>query len=136
VTPTARTLTALRRSGYAAGVVERFVAPPGRPGFRVDLFSVADIIAVRPGQGFLLVQATSASNAASRLRKARQLADRGLRAWLAAGGRFEIWGWSRRAGKWTVRRVALTGADLAPTEVAAPPRRRRQLGQRGLFDRE
>jgi hypothetical protein len=129
MSPTARTLAYLRRLGYAATVVERWLPRVRR---RRDAFG-ADVLAAHPGDGVvLLVQATTDAHVAARLDKARQLPE--VAAWLNAGGQWECWGWSCRAGRWRVRRVALRPADLAAVVVEAPPRRRRGGRQRGLFD--
>jgi hypothetical protein len=132
MTPTARTLAHLRRLGYVATVVERYLAHAQR---RRDAFG-ADVLAAHPGEGvLLLVQATTAGHVAARLSKARMLPD--VAAWLRAGGLWECWGWSCQAGRWHVRRVALRPEDLATIVIQAPPRRRRpQKGerQRMLFD--
>jgi len=50
-----------------------------------------------------------------------------------AGNVFEVWGWVKRGGKWTVKRVAVTGQDLAAETITAPPRRRKRLDQEELF---
>ncbi len=120
MSPTARTLAHLRRLGFIATVVERWLPRVRR---RRDAFG-ADVLAAHPGDGVvLLVQCTTDDHVAARLDKARQLPD--VAAWLRAGGKWECWGWSRRAGRWYVRRVALSAADLAAVVVEAPPRRRR-----------
>jgi hypothetical protein len=131
MTPTGRTLQYLRRLGFVATVVERWLPRVRR---RRDAFG-ADVLAAHPGDGVvLLVQCTTGNHLAHRLDKARQLQD--VAAWLRAGGKWECWGWSLRAGRWHVRRVALRPDDLAPFLVEAPPRRRPRRGerQRGLFD--
>ncbi|HEX7325184.1 MAG TPA: hypothetical protein VF292_07505 [Rhodanobacteraceae bacterium] len=64
MTPTARTLAALRVEGWTAEVVERW-NPHAR--VRHDLFNVADILAVR-GAETLAVQVTSGSNVPARVR--------------------------------------------------------------------
>jgi hypothetical protein len=125
--PTARTLKLLRELGFEADVVERRV-------FRAvtkDFLGVVDVIGVKAGESPLGIQTTSASNAAARLTKARS-APR-LRAWLAAGCRFEVWSWGKRGARWEVRRVELCGADLEPTDLTPRPKRRRK--EKGLFDR-
>src|SRR5262245_13988782 len=102
MTPTARSLALLRRSGFTADVVERWLRIPGK-NVRRDLFGFADLLAVHPGDRvFLLVQCTgdTGGNVAARVKKAtgrRELLD-----WLRAGGRFEVWGWSRRGKHWHV----------------------------------
>jgi hypothetical protein len=112
-TPTARTLARLRELGYRADVVERRLP---RCFITRDLFGCIDVVAVRPGE-VLGVQCTSASHLAARLRKAR--AAPGLRAWLAAGAHFEVWGWAKRRPRgrrkvWCVRRVALATGGTGP----------------------
>jgi hypothetical protein len=86
--PTSRSLLRLRRSGYSACVVERFL-PQAR--VRRDAFG-ADILACHATRKeLLLVQATTVSNLASRLKKVRQLPE--VKAWIRSGGKFECWGW-------------------------------------------
>jgi NADH:ubiquinone oxidoreductase subunit B-like Fe-S oxidoreductase len=86
--PTSRSLARLRRAGYLAAVVEKWV--PGA-NVRSDLWRFGDVLAAHPARrDFLIVQATSASNVAARLTRAMPQPELGL--WLLAGGRFEIWG--------------------------------------------
>ncbi len=115
-TPTKRSLDRLKQLGFEAGVVERFNSVTKR---RHDLLGVIDIVAVREGIGVLGVQATSGDNHASRRTKA--LAEPRLRTWLASGGRFEIFSWSKKgkAGKrklWELRREEIFLHDLDPAE--------------------
>ena len=64
-----------------------------------------------------------------RLARARSRPE--LAAWLAAGNRFECWGWHRLAsGRWECVRVAVQAGDLATVVLQAPPRRRRGRGER------
>lgn len=116
MSPTARTLKALRDAGWTAGVVEKWNAYTRT---RHDLFGCIDIVAVRPGET-LGVQATSVSNQANRLTKLR--GHEGAEAWLAAGNRLEVWGWAKRklkrggkAVRWqaTVTDLALHDGELA-----------------------
>ena len=132
MSPTARTLEHLRRLGYIATVVERWLP---RVQKRRDAFG-ADVLAAHPrDKALLLVQATTDTNVSARINKARQLSD--VAAWLRAGGLWECWGWSLRDGRWCLRRIALRAEDLESVVIQAP-RRRRRLGrgerQRGLFD--
>jgi hypothetical protein len=120
MTPTARTLQLLRRRGYLAAVAERFIQPIKR---RVDLFNCIDIVAIhREETGVLGVQATTTSNLSARLRKAVALPA--LRTWLAAGNRFELWGWSKRGRRWKPKIISIRLPDLARVVIEAPPRRR------------
>ena len=112
--PTSRTLAELRGLGFEAGVVERRV--PNRWDITIDLFGCIDIVAMREGSGIVGIQATSGGNHAAR--RSKSLAEPRLRAWLASGGRFEIWSWSKAGARgarklWTLRREELTLADVA-----------------------
>jgi len=116
--PTARTLAECRKRGWIAQNVEQFVRFPP-PGHRLDLFGVIDIIAIVQrsldetplGEWvppcILGIQAT-ASSAHHAHRRAKILAEPRAKAWVEAGGRLELWSWSKRgaAGKrktWQLR---------------------------------
>jgi hypothetical protein len=75
-------------------------------------------------QELLLVQATTASNLSSRLRKVKALPE--VKAWLQAGGKFECWGWFQKSGKWDVKQVDVSIEDLAG-EVVRPEDYRYEL---------
>jgi hypothetical protein len=121
MTPTGRTLEHLRRDGWTAEVVERYLAQVER---HRDYLGCVDIVAVKPGEPVLAVQATSLIHVAARVRKAR--AAPGLRAWLGTGhAAFQVWGWAKRGERWAVKVVELRPADLAPVVLQAPRRRRR-----------
>ena len=97
--PTSRSLELLRFLGYEAEVVEKII--PGTYRKR-DLFGCIDIVAVHARHGWLLVQTTSGSNVAARLRKCRS-ALRGHPALRHA--KVEVWGWQKYAKRgWDVRR--------------------------------
>ena len=69
MTPTGRSLVYLRRLGFTAAVVERWLP---RVQLRQDLFGVADVLAFHPRDRlFLLVQVTTAGHVAHRLAKAK-----------------------------------------------------------------
>ena len=119
--PTQRALADLRSLGFVAQVVERF-NPHAK--VRQDLFGCIDIVAVREGCGILGVQACAGASHAAR--RAKSLAEPRLRAWLAAGGRFEVFSYAKRGGRgerkrWQLRREELTADDLPaePLEVTA-----------------
>lgn len=62
---------------------------------------------MRPGEIFA-IQACAGSSHAER--RAKVLNEPRLAQWIAAGGRFEIWSWSKRAnGRWELR-----AEDMAP----------------------
>jgi hypothetical protein len=130
MTPMSLTLNHLRRHGYVADVVERWLPHTNR---RRDLFGCIDIVAVdRREPGIVGVQATSLPNVAARLGKARARPE--LAVWLRAGGRFEVWGWVRRPGGWEVKVIVVRAEDLEPVPVRVPARRRKRPTQRELFE--
>lgn len=114
--PTARTLAECRKRGWPAGVVEKFVRFPP-PGHLVDLFGCLDLVAIVPpfdkdGNGWpepgaiLGIQACAGPSHAPR--RAKILAEPRAKAWVEAGGRLELWSWSKRGDRgkqkrWTLR---------------------------------
>jgi len=101
--PTERTLNELRRQGYKADVVERWI-PQAKQ--RKDLFGIIDVVAIGGGET-IGVQCTSASNMAARVTKIEDAeVTRDLR---EAGWRLLVWGWRKRTqGKqkrWTYREI-------------------------------
>jgi hypothetical protein len=125
--PTARSLARLRRLGYLADPVERWVANvgPEARGIRRDLWHFGDVLAVHPGRReFLIVQATSLPNVGARVAKAKGRPELAL--WLAAGGRFDVHGWTKRRGLWAAKVVEVRADDLADVVLEVPPRKRRR----------
>jgi hypothetical protein len=118
----ARSKQLLEKEGYLAQVVERWQSffgrnSGGRPGVRIDLFGIIDIVAVQASQnGVLGVQSTSGANASSRMKKA--LESKALRVWLEAGNRFEVHGWAKRGDRgkrklWSCRREPISLNEVA-----------------------
>ena len=102
MTPTQRTLSALRKAGWTCAVVERWNQYAR---IRQDLFGFADILCLRPGE-ILAVQACAGASHAAR--RAKILAEPRSAEWIAAGGLIEVWSWSKRGGRgkrklWTQR---------------------------------
>jgi hypothetical protein len=120
MSPTARTLDHLRRQGYVAAVVERWIP---QANIRRDLFGCIDIVVVKPGCPVLGVQATSISNVGARLKKAKAIPE--LRTWLTVAS-FQVWGWVKRRGVWTAKIVEVQAVDLAEVVLCRPPRQRRK----------
>ena len=87
MSPTGRTLRWLRAEGWTAQVVELWIP---RRNIRRDLWGVGDVLAMRPGEPLLLVQATSYANVSGRAAKAKL--ERGCGPGMR--GRFEVWGWA------------------------------------------
>ncbi len=118
---------ARKRLGWVACVVEKWNAFAK---IRQDLWGF-DILAIRPDrQGVTGIQASSGSHHAHRQKKLA--AHPALRRFLAAGNSAEVWTWTLREGRWTLRRSQLRAEDLAPIDLTPRPPRRRK--HRGLFD--
>jgi hypothetical protein len=129
ISPTQRTLKALREKEYRVGVVERFVGPLN---IRVDLFHIIDLIAIRPGE---IVGIQSCGQAFSEHhRKITEEHPDAARDWILAGGMLELWGWRKlkvkRGGKamrWEPRVKVYSLADFGQPvdcprgEEADPP---------------
>lgn len=103
MTPTARTLKALREQGCEADVVERY-QPHSRK--KHDLFGMFDLICLRDGR-IVAIQCTSASNHSARRNKL--LAEPRLKLWLACGGLAEVHSWRKHTkpenGRWWRARI-------------------------------
>jgi len=105
MSPTARSLDALRKAGYRAAVVERYNAFSR---MRVDLFGIFDIVAIGQGR-ILFVQTTTAGNMASRRTKMLGADNGAILAELAAvpGAVVELHGWVKRGRRWECKREIL-----------------------------
>ncbi len=106
MSPTARSLAECRGRGWYAQVVEKW-NPYAK--IRQDLFGVIDIVAITP-EGIMGIQATSAGNHSSRVKKI--LEEVMARAWLDAGAKLQVWSWGKRGArgerkKWTLRAEAV-----------------------------
>lgn len=103
--PTQRSLSLLRKTGYIAQVVEHFNVFAH---IRQDLWGFIDILAMKNGiRGILGVQTTTQSNATAHEEKIRN--SPAFKIWIATGNRMEIHGWAKRGGRgkrklWTVGR--------------------------------
>lgn len=91
MSPTELTLRELRRRGWTAEVVERWI--PGA-NIRRDLFGGIDIVGMKIRCGILGVQCTTRPHATERLVKLS--AEPRMVTWLRSGGRLDVWGWAKR----------------------------------------
>ena len=100
MSPTQRTIRALKQDGAHCGIVERFNAHVGPFGIRQDLFGFIDIIALRAG-GIVGVQCCAGSGFAAHDRKIRE--NEMAPEWIKSGGSIELWAWRKvklkRGGK-------------------------------------
>jgi hypothetical protein len=112
MTPTARTLQLLRKEGWTVAVVEKW-NPHSH--IRQDLWGFADLIAMHPDNGLLLVQACMVGDQQKRIAKVR--AEPRHREWLLAGRGWTaiaVFGWAtykvKRGGlavRWKCTRTAV-----------------------------
>lgn len=98
--PTQRSLAHLRKAGYLAQVVEKWIPQVKR---RVDLFGFIDIVAIRDDE-IVGVQATSDDHVSHRVTKIAEHDNVGpVR---KAGIRILVHGWRKNAkGRWQLREV-------------------------------
>ena len=113
LSPTKRTLDAIRKQGATCQVVEHWNAFAKR---RIDLFGIIDIVAII-GSDIYGIQATSGDNHSHRREKA--IAEPKLKLWLEAGGKFLIVSWRKSKPRghreqWTMRQEAIGILDLCP----------------------
>lgn len=126
LSPTQRTLKALRERGLVCAIVEKFNAHAGPFGIRQDLFGIIDILALDPESGVIGVQSTG-QDFAGHKRKLLEERNQECRDWLKTPGTtLELWGWRKiklkRGGKamrWIPRvaNIILEGEDLIFNEM-------------------
>ena len=121
ISPTQRTMRALRDQGRIVDVCERWIVNPKHPGggFRKDLFGFIDLIVLDPEQGIVAIQSCGQSFAEHLRKITDSECTEYVIEWLKCGGRLELWGWRKlklkRGGKamrWTPRIKEITLEDL------------------------
>lgn len=96
LSPTQRTLRALREQGRVCEVVEKFNAFAGPHGQRRDLFNIIDVIALDPVRGVVGVQSCGQSFSAHEHKLLEERAQECID-WLSTPGTvLELWSWSKR----------------------------------------
>lgn len=110
MTPTQRTLKAMREQGRLCGIVEKFNHYAGKFGIRQDLFGFIDIIAIDPVDGILAVQSCG-QDISGHILKMTEARNEYLFEWLKHA-RVELWGWRKiklargsKALRWSPRIV-------------------------------
>jgi len=90
--PTQRTLAKCRESGWYPWVVEKTL--PG--GYRrLDLYNFGDVLVMTDTET-LIIQCTTTSNMAARIKKIRTECWEHAKRWLELGNKIEVWGWAKR----------------------------------------
>ena len=130
LSPTQRTLRALREQGRVCAIVEHWNAFGGpvvdgkRVGHRIDLFGILDIISLDPQRGVVGIQSTGTGFSAH-LKKLTEERHQECCDWLSTPGtRLELWGWRKikvvRGGKamrWTPRVLELKLEDFMAGDI-------------------
>jgi len=96
LSPTQRTIRALRNQGTICDIAEKFNAFVGPHGVRQDLFGFIDAVALAP-DCIKAIQCCAGSGHAEHKRKI--LANENAPEWLKSGGKIEIWSWSKRKAR-------------------------------------
>jgi hypothetical protein len=119
MSPTQRTIRALKNQGRKCAIVEKWNAFAGRaggpPGVRQDLFGIIDVLALDPERGVVGIQCCG-SAFSGHLRKLTEERAQDTLDWLRTPGTsLELWGWrkvkAKRGGKaeiWSPRVLQIT----------------------------
>jgi hypothetical protein len=92
LSPTQRTLRALREQGLVCAIVEKCNPYGGPHGIRQDLFGIIDILALDPRRGVVGIQSTG-QDSSGHFRKLTQEKAQECQDWLyTPGTSLEIWG--------------------------------------------
>ena len=113
LSPTQRTLKAMREQGRICGVVERFNSHVGEFGIRQDFLGFVDIIAIDPVDGIIAIQSCGQSFS-EHVRKLTEERNENMYEWLKHA-KCELWGWRKiklkkggKAMRWKPRIVDFT----------------------------
>jgi hypothetical protein len=116
LSPTQRTLKAMREQGRLCGIVEKFNQHAGPFGIRQDLFGFIDIIAIDPERGIVAIQSCG-QDFSGHIRKLTEERNEAVFEWLRHAP-CELWGWRKvklkRGGKavrWKPRIADLSLSD-------------------------
>ncbi len=131
VTPTQRTLAALREKGMRVGMVERFNHHAGPFGIRQDLFGIIDMIALDKTRGVVGVQSTG-QDFSGHMQKILGPGRDAAIYWLQTpGAHLELWGWrklkAKRGGKamvWAPRVHVFSLGEVQEEPMSDRPRNR------------
>ena len=105
ISPTQRTLKAMREQGRLCGIVERFTRYGGSHGIRQDLFGFIDIICIDPASGIVGVQSCGSAFSQHTAKMTGETNEM-LCEWLKHA-KAELWSWRKvkvgRAERWAPR---------------------------------
>ena len=101
ISPTQRTLKAMREQGRLCGIVEKFQQYGGKFGVRQYLFGFIDIIAIDPEDGIVAIQSTG-MDWSGHIKKLTEERNDAVYEWLKHAP-LELWAWRKvklkRGGK-------------------------------------
>ena len=120
MTPTQRTLRALRQQGRVCAIVERWNQYAGPAGIRQDLFGIIDVLALDPERGVVGIQACAGSGFSAHFRKITEERAQETGDWLSTPGTaLELWAWRKvkvkrggKAERWSPRVQEITMQDV------------------------
>lgn len=95
MTPTQRTLRALRDRGLVAAIVEKWNAYAGPHGIRQDLFGIIDVLALDPALGVIGVQSCGQDFSGHRTKILEERYQETLDWLRTPGTSLELWGWRK-----------------------------------------
>ncbi len=107
MTPTARSLKELRRLGWTVAIVEHWNAYAH---IRQDLWGFADLLAMKPGFGFIAVQCCAASSNAARIDKVSSC-DAAY-TFIESGGKIYVHSWGKRGPRGKVKKWMLNETEI------------------------
>lgn len=123
MSPTQRTLAAMREQGRLCGIVERFNAHVGPFGIRQDFMGFADIICIDPVQGIVAIQSCG-QDWSGHVKKMLEERNEAMYQWIKHAP-IELWAWRKiklkrggKAERWVPRigDVKLSGETLVIEE--------------------
>lgn len=127
MTPTARSMRHFRDAGFIVARVEQRLPIPGMHITR-DAFGIGDLLVAKEGWGIALIQVTSRAHVLERREKS--LASPNLPAWLYAGGRFFVQGWSKRGKRGERKTWAMLQMEIERVMIWNPKTGRRAAKSR------
>lgn len=122
--PTWLTKERLTEMKATFGVVEQTIP---HTFIKRDFLNCIDIVACSPSLGIVGIQATGATNSGNHTaRETKIIAEPQALVWLKSGGAIEVWSWSMRGARGTVKewklrrsRAFVVGERIAFTEIEA-----------------
>lgn len=93
MSPTQRTLKAMREQGRLCGIVEKFQQYGGKFGVRQDLFGFIDIIAIDPTEGIIAIQSCG-QDYSGHVKKLTEERNESVFEWLKHAP-CELWAWRK-----------------------------------------